>query len=144
MKAAEAQKQVVDPEEPEQSRQVEQREFEKQAILDFKHCLVTILVRKKNTKHAVRAMNLIIKYLQSDMVFYEQFEPTRELLRSLNMEPHILSLSPSESESALHLCSFIMRYNRRIDIVDFSDHPNVIFRLRRYDNFEMWAQIESL
>jgi hypothetical protein len=49
-----------------------------------------------------------------------------------------------ESESALDLCGFIMRYHRSIDYGDFSDSPYTVQRLRRYLEFKQWAEIEEL
>ena len=55
-----------------------------------------------------------------------------------------MSQAPSESELALEFCGFLLRYHRAIDFQDFSDNPYVTQRLRRFQEFKAWAEIDDM
>jgi hypothetical protein len=38
----------------------------------------------------------------------------------------------------------LLRYHRDIDQSDFSDNPAVIKKLRRYEDFKAWNELEEL
>ena len=45
---------------------------------------------------------------------------------------------------ALDLCSFLLRYHRALDYGDFSENPYCVQRLRRYEDFKCWSEIEDV
>eukprot|EP00347_Sterkiella_histriomuscorum_P015644 403356242 len=61
----------------------------------------------------------------------------------MNMSQHILSHNHQESELSLEFCAFLLRYHRALDYGDFSDNPYVVQRLRRFEDFKCWNEIED-
>ena len=61
-----------------------------------------------------------------DANVFAKFKPNKPLLRKMNMSAHIMATSHQESELALELCSFLLRYHRALDYGDFSDNPYVV------------------
>jgi hypothetical protein len=74
---------------------------------------------------------------------FAKFKPSKPLLRKMNLGQHIMANS-QESEVALDLCSFLLRYHRALDYGDFSDNPYCVQRLRRYEDFKCWSEIEDV
>ena len=74
---------------------------------------------------------------------FAKFKPSKPLLRKMNLAQHIMAAGP-ESEVALDLCSFLLRYHRALDYGDFSDNPYCVQRLRRYEDFKCWSEIEDV
>ena len=62
----------------------------------------------------------------------------------MDLNGRILSIDNQESEITLEFCSFIMRHHRGIDYSDFTDSPFAIQRLRRFQEFKSWAEIDEL
>lgn len=81
---------------------------------------------KTNTRLVISAVKLLHGYLQNDPATFKNFKPNKPLLRKMDMSGHIMSNNNVESESALDLCGFIMRYHRSIDYGDFSDSPYTV------------------
>lgn len=80
-----------------------------------------------------------------DASVFAKFKPSKPLLRKMNLAQHIMSTtSIQESELALDLCSFLLRYHRGLDYGDFSDNPYCVQRLRRYEDFKCWSEIEDI
>ena len=50
----------------------------------------------------------------------------------------------NESDLALDLACFLLRYHKDIDYTDFSEDARVLLRLRRAEGFRSWADIEDL
>ncbi len=76
---------------------------------------------------------------------FAKFKPSKPLLRKMNLAQHIMSTtSIQESELALDLCSFLLRYHRGLDYGDFSENPYCVQRLRRYEDFKCWSEIEDV
>lgn len=92
----------------------------------------------------------MVKYLDQSEIFidasvFAKFKPSKPLLRKMNLAQHIMSTtSIQESELALDLCSFLLRYHRGLDYGDFSDNPYCVQRLRRYEDFKCWSEIEDI
>ena len=42
------------------------------------------------------------------------------------------------------MCSFLLRYHRGLDYGDFSENPYCVQRLRRYEDFKCWSEIEDV
>lgn len=72
------------------------------------------------------------------------FRPNKPLLMKMRMEEHILSVNPAEAESALELTYFLLRYHRAVDFGDFSEKLHVTQRIRRYHDYKVWYEFESL
>ena len=68
----------------------------------------------------------MLDHLKKDASAFRAFKPNKPLLRKIDMGAHIMSNIPSESETALEFCAFIMRYHRNIDYGDFSESPFVV------------------
>ena len=80
-----------------------------------------------------------------DANVFAKFKPSKPLLRKMNLAQHIMSTtSIQESELALDLCSFLLRYHRGLDYGDFSENPYCVQRLRRYEDFKCWSEIEDV
>jgi len=76
---------------------------------------------------------------------FSKFKPSKPLLRKMNLAAHIMSsTSIQESELTLDLCSFLLRYHRALDYGDFSENPYCVQRLRRYEDFKCWSEIEDV
>jgi len=56
----------------------------------------------------------------------------------------IMSQVDEDSDLALDLSAFLLRYNRELDYSDFSDDPQVQNMLRRAESYRAWADIEDL
>ena len=61
----------------------------------------------------------------------------------MNLQDHILSANQTESEASLELAGFLLRYHRSADYGDFSDHPFVVQRIRRYCDYKFWSELED-
>ena len=61
----------------------------------------------------------------------------------MNLQDHILSANQNESEASLELAAFLLRYHRSVDYGDFSDHPYVVQRIRRYCDYRFWFELEE-
>ena len=44
---------------------------------------------------------------------------------------------------ALEFCAFLMRYHRALDYGDFSENAFVVQRLRRFEDFKCWNDLED-
>ena len=44
----------------------------------------------------------------------------------------------------MEFCGFLMRYHRAIDYSDFCESPFAVQRLRRFEEFKGWAEIDDL
>ena len=91
-----------------------------------------------------RSIKLMLEYLRNDPNVFRVFKPNKPLLRKMDVSVHIMSQASSESELALEFCGFLMRYHRAVDFGDFSDSPFVVQRLRRFQEFKSWAEIDDL
>ena len=47
-------------------------------------------------------------------------------------------------EKSLEFYSFLLRYHREIDHSDCSQNPKVLQKLRRYEDFKLWNELEEL
>jgi len=106
--------------------------------------LVSIVTQKDVAQHVVRSLKVLHTYLLNDATVFKSFKPNKMLLKKMELTDHVLSANQQESEAALELCAFIMRYHRSVDYADFSDSPFMVQRLRRFLEFKQWAEIEEL
>lgn len=47
-------------------------------------------------------------------------------------------------DKILEFYSFLLRYHREIDQSDFSSNPTVLTKLKRYEEFKCWNELEEL
>lgn len=99
---------------------------------------------KSNNRFVMRSIKLMLEYLRNDPNIFKVFKPNKPLLRKMDLSVHIMSQTTQESELALEFCGFLMRYHRAVDFGDFSDSPFVVQRLRRFQEFKSWAEIDDL
>lgn len=92
----------------------------------FLAVLISIISMKTNNRFVIRAIKVLHGYLQNDPSTFKNFKPNKPLLRKMNLSDHMMSQNNVESENALELSGFIMRYHRSIDYGDFSDSPYVV------------------
>jgi hypothetical protein len=45
---------------------------------------------------------------------------------------------------ALDFSSFLLRYNRELDYIDFSDDQAIIVKIKKAETYRTWADIEDL
>ena len=50
----------------------------------------------------------------------------------------------NESDLALDLASFLLRYHKDLDYIDFSEDERVLARIKRAECYRSWADIEDL
>src|SRR3569833_939048 len=62
----------------------------------------------------------------------------------MNLGPYILSQNYKDQELSLDFCSFLLRYHKDIDYVDFSEDELVVQKIRRAEIYRSWADIEDL
>lgn len=47
-------------------------------------------------------------------------------------------------DKILEFFSFLLRYHREIDHSDFTNDPEIVKKMRRYDDFKAWNELEEL
>ena len=95
-------------------------------------------------KTVMRSFKILHSYLTNDQAVHSGFQPNVDLLRKMNFEEYVMSENNKDSETALELCGFIMRYYRAIDYSDFTDDVFTVKRIRRFMEFKQWSEIEDL
>lgn len=111
----------------------------------FLATLISIISLKNDQRFTLRSVKALLEYLKNDANVFAKFKPSKPLLRKMNLAQHIMSTtSIQESELALDLCSFLLRYHRGLDYGDFSENPYCVQRLRRYEDFKCWSEIEDV
>jgi hypothetical protein len=122
----------------------------------FLATLISIISLKNDQRFTLRSVKALLEYLKNGEYFwgflycvdanvFAKFKPSKPLLRKMNLAQHIMSTtSIQESELALDLCSFLLRYHRGLDYGDFSENPYCVQRLRRYEDFKCWSEIEDV
>ena len=55
-----------------------------------------------------------------------------------------LAETNSIRDKILEFFSFLLRYHRDIDHSDFTEDPAVAKKMRRYDDFKAWNELEEL
>jgi hypothetical protein len=50
----------------------------------------------------------------------------------------------NDSDLALDLASFLLRYHKDLDYTDFSEDERVLARIKRAECYRSWADIEDL
>jgi hypothetical protein len=56
----------------------------------------------------------------------------------------ILASKEEESDLGLDFASFLLRYHRDLDYIDFAEEPHVIHKIKRAETYRSWADIEDL
>ena len=120
----------------------------------FLATLISIISLKTDAKYTLKSIKVITDYLKNgtnilesllvDTNVFAKFKPSKPLLRKMNMSQHIMSQNLAESDFALEFCAFLLRYHRALDYGDFSDNPYCVQRLRRYEDYKYWTELEDL
>jgi len=122
------------------------------SIIDaFLATVISIISLKQDPLYVQKSMRCFLNYLRNDANVFSRFKPHKPLMRKMNLAVHImgrflfiLAQNDNESELALEFCNFLLRYHRDLDYGDFSDNPYVVQKLRRYEDFKCWAELEEL
>jgi hypothetical protein len=62
----------------------------------------------------------------------------------MNLDQYILKNEEPLCDKILEFYSFLLRYHREIDQSDFSSNPVVLKKLKRYEEFKSWSELEEL
>ena len=89
----------------------------------------------------VRAITLLTRYLKTDSGLYDAMQPSRPLLRKLNLEHYVMASDKQAVEAALEMATFLTRYHQNVDYADFSDNIYCIQRIRNAIEFKVHNEL---
>ena len=62
----------------------------------------------------------------------------------LNKILTVIASNQEIADLALDFSSFLLRYNRELDYIDFSDDQAIIVKIKKAETYRTWADIEDL
>jgi hypothetical protein len=73
-------------------------------------------------QYGTRAISTLTRYLKKDSSLYDAMQPSRPLLRKLDLEYYIMSSDRVAVEAGLDMAVFLTRFHQNVDYADFSDN----------------------
>ena len=75
---------------------------------------------------------------------FKSFVPSEDIIRKMAIDKFINSKNKEESELGLDFATFLLRYHQKLSHEAFSDDPRVTTRIRRFESFRAWTDIDDL
>ena len=99
---------------------------------------------KQSSNYVFQAIQSLLNFLRHDPNVFQKFRPSKPLLQKMNLDKYVLDNEEPLCDKILEFYSFLLRYHREIDQTDFSSNPVVLKKLKRYEEFKSWSELEEL
>lgn len=108
--------------------------------------LISVVSLKLSAANVLRALQVLLDYLRNDPDVFAKFRPSMPLIRKMKLDNYVIEMTRQDAlhEKTLEFLSFLLRYHRELDHTDCSTNPQVLQKLKRYEDFKCWHELEEL